>query len=298
MEEKVFDVGLEEIWRKIETDTLSKDFVIFDNLDEYIEVMELLDIPVYPMRISLNMIILCTEGHLKLKIGVQEYLLSESKLVTILTGHIFQILEISPDFKAGFLLLKDEYLLEQNDIRNIIFNIAKALTWKPCYELPKEIMQEETFLFRSIRNMIRQKENKFRLEIIHHYFRVMLYHVCNVFFEEQEKNVDAINRQDEIFYRFIRDVSIDFYQHRMIKYYAEKASLTPKYFAKIILDVSGKKANDWIDEYVILEAKTLLKNTSMTIQEISDRLNFSNQSHFSRYFNSHTGVSPNTYKRQ
>lgn len=298
MEEKVFDIGLEEIWRRIEIDSLSKDFVVFDNLDAPLEVLEMLDIPRHPMRINLNMIMLCTEGFLKIRIGVQEYILSENKLIIVLTDQIFQLTEASPDFKAGFLLLKDEYLLEQNDIRSILFNIGKALTWQPCYSLSKDIMQEETSLFRSVRNMIRQKDNQYRSIIIHHYFRVMLYLVCHVFFSEQEKSLEATRRHDEVFYRFIRDVNDDFYKHRQITHYAEKASLTPKYFAKIIYEVSGKKASEWINDYVILEAKILLKNTSMTIQQISDKLNFSNQSHFSRYFSSQTGISPYEYKWQ
>ncbi|WP_085535857.1 helix-turn-helix domain-containing protein [Massilibacteroides vaginae] len=296
MSEKVFDISLETIWRRIETDSLSNEFVVFDNFEDTTKVLDFLEVPEYPMRINLNMIILCTEGSLRLRQGVNEIVLSENKFVVILTDQIFQMLEFSPDFKAGFMLVKDEFLLEQNDIRSLLFNIGKAVTWKSCYSISQELMQEESSLFRGIRNTIRQRDNKYRINIIHHYFRIMFYHVCHIFFSEQEKLVEASSRHDEIFYRFIRDVNDEFYQHRKIQYYADKASLTPKYFSKIILEVSGKKASDWIDEYVILEAKTLLKNTSQTIQQISDRLNFSNQSHFSRYFTSHTGVSPYAYR--
>lgn len=296
MKERVFDVSLEAIWRRIETDTLSNEFVVFDNFENQSKVLDFFDIPEYPMRINLNMIILCTEGSLKLRLGVSEYLLSANQIVILLTDQIFQLVEFSPDFKAGFLLVKDEFLFEQSDIRSLLLNIGKALTLKSCYSVDKELMMEEKLLLRGIRNAIRQKENKYKILIIQHYFRIMIYHVCHVFFSEQEKMIKASSRNDEIFYRFIRDVHDGFYQNRQIRYYAEKASLTPKYFSRIIFEVSGKKASDWINEYVILEAKTLLKNTSLTIQQISDKLNFSNQSHFSRYFKSHTSISPYAYR--
>lgn len=298
MDEKVFDIGLEEIWRRIQTDTLSKDFVVFDNFEDPINEPEVLDIAQYPMRINLNMIILCTKGFLKMKIGVNDSVLSENKFVIVVTNQIFQITEVSPDFKAGFLLLKDEFLLEQNDIRSILFNIKQTLTWQSLFSLPEEVMLEETFVFKSIRSIIRQKEHKYRELIVYHYFRIMLYHVCQIYFSEQEKIMKSGNRQEAVFYHFVREVDLNFYQHRTIKYYADKASLTPKYFSRIIFEASGKKAADWINEYVILEAKTLLKNTTMTIQQISEQLNFSNQSHFSRYFSAHTGISPLEYKRQ
>lgn len=301
MDEKVFDIGLEEIWRRIQTDSLSKEFVVFDNLKGSfggIDLMDIFEISRYPMRLNLNMIIFCKEGHLRIKVGVTEYLLAENMFIILLTNQIFQVIDISPDFKAGFILLKDGYLLEQNDIRTLIWNIGKALVWKSCYTLPKEVIEEEDFLFRSIKRAIRQKENPYREELVRHYFRIMIYQVCHVFIAEQEKISKTNSRQDDIFYQFMKNVSENFYRQRQISFYAGKAALSPKYFSRIILDVSRKKAADWIKEYVILEAKTLLKNTSMTVQEISDKLNFSTQSHFSRYFAACTNVSPNEYRRQ
>ena len=81
-------------------------------------------------------------------------------------------------------------------------------------------------------------------------------------------------------------------------FYAEQMNITPKYLSSVIKDISGKTAARWIDEYVILEAKTLLKYSGMSIQEIADALNFSTQSFFGKYFKQHTGCSPSRFKRQ
>lgn len=298
MGEKVFDISLETIWNKLEADALSDEFVVFDNFEDTRDLFEILDVPNYPMRINLNMIIVCTKGYMKIKQGVNEIIVSENEFIVIQTDQIFQFYEISPDLKAGCLLVKDGFLLEQSDIRSLLFDVGKTLTWKSSHTIPHEHIGETQNLFNGIRNSIRQKDNKYRTLIVHHYFRIMFYHVCNVLLSEQEKIVESSSRNEEIFYRFIRDVNDEFYIHRKIQYYASKASLTPKYFSRIIFEISGKRASDWINEYVILEAKILLKNTSLTIQQISDKLNFSNQSHFSRYFSLHTGLSPFAYRTQ
>ncbi len=65
----------------------------------------------------------------------------------------------------------------------------------------------------------------------------------------------------------------------------------------IIKQTSGKTAGDWIDDYILLEAKALLKSTNMTIQQISDELNFPSQSFFGKYFKRLTGVSPKEYRK-
>jgi AraC-like DNA-binding protein len=78
--------------------------------------------------------------------------------------------------------------------------------------------------------------------------------------------------------------------------YADQLYLTPKYFSKVIKDNSGASASEWIDNYVILEAKALLKSTNMTILQISDELNFPSQSFFGKYFKRVVGVSPKEYR--
>lgn len=65
-------------------------------------------------------------------------------------------------------------------------------------------------------------------------------------------------------------------------FYADKLCITSKYLTMVIKETSGKSAKDWIVEYVILEIKTLLKNTNMNIQEIAIRTNFANQSSLGR----------------
>jgi AraC-like DNA-binding protein len=64
----------------------------------------------------------------------------------------------------------------------------------------------------------------------------------------------------------------------------------------LIKKTSGRSAMDWINDYVIMEAKNLLRYSEMSIQEISEYLNFSNQSFFAQYFKRVTGCSPSDYR--
>ncbi len=81
-------------------------------------------------------------------------------------------------------------------------------------------------------------------------------------------------------------------------FYAEQLFLTPKHLSRVIKEVSGRSAGEWIDEQVILEAKARLKNLSLTVQEISDQLGFPNQSFFGKYFKRHVGLSPSDYRKK
>jgi len=61
--------------------------------------------------------------------------------------------------------------------------------------------------------------------------------------------------------------------------------------------VSRRTPNEWIDNYVTLEIRVLLKNSSMSIKEIAQNLNFPNQSFLGKYFKEHVGMSPKEYRR-
>ena len=87
-------------------------------------------------------------------------------------------------------------------------------------------------------------------------------------------------------------------QERSVTFYAEQLCITPKYFSMLVKKLSGKSAAQWIDNYVILEAKNLLKYSDMSIQEIAYQLNFSTQSFFGKYFKHQTGMSPTEYRNK
>ncbi|MDR1381894.1 MAG: helix-turn-helix domain-containing protein, partial [Tannerella sp.] len=57
-----------------------------------------------------------------------------------------------------------------------------------------------------------------------------------------------------------------------------------------------KSAAEWVDDFVMIEAKALLKSTNMTVLQISDELNFNSQSFFGKYFKRLAGMSPKEYR--
>ena len=95
----------------------------------------------------------------------------------------------------------------------------------------------------------------------------------------------------------IKSVEENYRKEHSVKFYADKICLTPKYLSTVIYEISGKHASDWIQEYIILEAKALLKSTNMSLQNISDVLCFCTPSHFGRFFKRYTGYTPSEYKK-
>lgn len=104
--------------------------------------------------------------------------------------------------------------------------------------------------------------------------------------------------QNPLFEKFKEILFRDFSKQRSVQYYADNLNVTRKYLSEVIKNNSGKTASNWIEDIVILEAKVLLQNQELSINQISDMLNFQNQSGFGRFFKKCEGISPLEYRRK
>jgi AraC-like DNA-binding protein len=78
--------------------------------------------------------------------------------------------------------------------------------------------------------------------------------------------------------------------------YAEKLNITKNYLQKIVKRFTNKPPVTWIAEAVILEAKVLLCQTDLTINEISSSVGIMDPSYFSRLFKKQTDMTPQKYR--
>ena len=113
-----------------------------------------------------------------------------------------------------------------------------------------------------------------------------------------KESVPKEKLQNPIFEKFKEVLFRDFLHHRSVQYYADSLNVTRKYLSEVIKKNSGKTASNWIDDIVILEAKVLLQNKDLTISQISELLNFDNQSVFGRFFKNHEGISPLEFRKR
>ena len=121
-------------------------------------------------------------------------------------------------------------------------------------------------------------------------------HIVSAAFEIRGGSGGSDTRQDAIYESFISLVSKHHVRERGVGFYADRLNLSPKYLSKVIKKVSGRSAPEWIDGFVVLEAKSLLRYSGMSVKEIAAALNFNSQSLFYKFFLSHTGMSPSAYR--
>lgn len=96
---------------------------------------------------------------------------------------------------------------------------------------------------------------------------------------------------------FIKLLHANFTRERAVTFYAERLCISPKYLSSVVKEFTGRSPGEWIDEYVILEAKNMLRFSGMSVQEVAYALNFNSQSTFGKYFKNVTGMSPTQFQK-
>jgi AraC family transcriptional regulator, transcriptional activator of pobA len=255
-----------------------------------------------PCRINAYIAIQCVEGSVEIISNLKRYTVSSNCLFISLPKDIIQLTKWD-GCKLNVIGFDDDFFRKTNIGYNSVLSVFIGIQKHQCIkilETEAEILNE-TFIF--LKKDIETFEGKeYYDEIVISYLNLFIYKACsfiNPLLRSQTEDVDPINRRNiEYYNKFISLLSQNFKQERSIGFYASRLYITPKYMTSLIKKATGKSALEWINEYVILEAKNLLRYSEMTIQEISDYLNFSNQSFFAKYFKRYVGTSPSDFRHQ
>lgn len=252
-----------------------------------------------PSKLELITVGLCLEGASRFNISLRDYELVPNRMVIVLPNQIIEHRWFSPDFKAIFFAASKNLLESLPKVGNVL-SLFFYLKDYPCFDLtPREqqIIQE---YYDFIRTRLKNKDDLYRREVVMGLMQGFFFELCNIFNSHAPTAPSALknkSRKEHIFEHFYETLIESYQSERSVKFYADQLCLTPKHLSGVVKEVSGKTVGEWIDELVILEAKALLNSSSMNIQEISDRLNFANQSFFGKYFKHYTGVSPKEYRK-
>ena len=103
-------------------------------------------------------------------------------------------------------------------------------------------------------------------------------------------------RAIDIYNRFVSLVAEHYHSAHDVAFYADRLCITTRYLSQITDRVVGKSPKQIIADYLLSEAKTYLGTTRLTIQEVADRLGFSSQALFCKFFKSQEKTSPSDYR--
>lgn len=258
----------------------------------------------YPVRFDGYFIFFLRKGHFSLDVNLNTYDIHPNSLVVVVPGNIIKLSAYKQDHigdaELFFALVSREFLSSIRFDFNKVFQDSIRVWKTPCITLQGDDLDLAEDYFTLTRKVL-SSERTGKREILGSLLTSFIYVSLDLWTRQlsaappQENPSTA--RMNQLFERFLALVTEYHDQERGVAFYADRLCLTPKYLSKLVKLSSGRSAPEWIDAYVILEAKNLLKYSDKTIKEIVYLLHFPNQSVFYKYFKSHTGQTPSEYRK-
>ncbi len=236
-------------------------------------------------------------GEATVQVDMKSYSIKPNTIVFFNPNSAIRSEKVSANASGYFLAYSKNFLNAIQVGLSSSLPIYMHFRMSPVLHVSQEDVTAILQVFQLMKRLLNSDKTLYRNEIVHSLFTTAFYIIAEINHREQQQHPKR-GRSQIIFDEFMKLLEQHCTRERNVNFYAKQLSLTPKYFSTAIKEVSGKTAARWIDEAVILKAKTMLKYSGMSIQEIAYALNFSTQSFFGKYFKQHTGDSPSRYKHK
>lgn len=249
-----------------------------------------------PFHADMTVAIIIREGFLKININMSDYEAAAPCMVIVMPGQTFKVTELPENMEGDTIIMSDRFSKELFNGYQTFSQLRKTIEFRPVVCLDG-IEDAFSIYLRLLENLIKSPVvEAYKLEAARHLTLSMFY--STVFYLHDIGEVKPADRRSKILDRFEKELKLNYKKEREVSFYAEKLSITPKYLSSVILQQTGKSALKVINEYVVNECQALLLSTDLSLQQISDRLNFPSQAVFSKFFKRMTGMSPRGYRNR
>jgi AraC family transcriptional activator of pobA len=190
--------------------------------------------------------------------------------------------------KGFVMLFREKFFAAQKDLLNLVTSLEDTAYVNPTNE------DNLDFIFGEMQSEY-QNPSSNSVELIQGYLRVALVKLL------RHKEVRILPTQgsgnDQVFRKFLNIIrNVHPISNLKVKHVATQLDISPQNLNAITRKVSGKSASELISEQVILEAKRFLLHSDKHVSEIAFALNFSDPSHFVKYFKKFTRETPQVFR--
>lgn len=256
------------------------------------------------IRFNALTMMLCLDGRLQLEIDGAPYDVKKDMIVLLGPETTARLIDKADDLDAYILFFSPQFLREINIDINAIDNRFIATRPRPVIELTAD----ESQLLQGLMDVMHRNasigDNKvteaYSKNISRNIMAAIVYHLMRIGSKwiNEELPRERRNVRNNYVREFVALIVKHHTKERKVSFYADRLFISSKYLTIIVKSATGHTAAEWIDDYVILSAKKMLRFSGKSIQQVAYELNFKSQSAFGKYFKRLTGLSPTEFQRQ
>lgn len=250
---------------------------------------------------------LCKTGEAEILLGSHTYNIRSNVLCIYTPSTFLHIISKSDDIDGVTMQgCIDEYysvvssidVRDRLKMRNAPCVVVQQRDVDSITKLVDMVNEQERIIEEKTPHLKESLLNSIALKKLQYLKHLLCMQIFDSYFRNSPVLAQPVSHTDVIFNNFLISVYKNCRKHRTVQFYAAQQHLSPYYFSNIIRARSGRSVMTWIEELTMTLSMQMLECTSDSIKEIAEKLNFPDQSTFSRYFKRCAKVSPTEYRRK
>lgn len=248
-----------------------------------------------PLRSAFYRIGVTMRGSCDVQLGLEHYKHQPGTVNCTYPNQIFSKSNISEDAFGYYLMFNPPFLepllsSDRIDEEFPFFHYAGT----PFFQLGPAAGRVEELLLRIDEEL--QQDRAEKVTAIRLYLYLMMVEMKRSYVSQGLDSYDGVPESAALVMRYRKLVGQHYLEKQQVADYAGLLYVTPNHLNRTVKDVTGRTASSHIAEMILLEAKSLLQYTDLTVAEIAWRLRFSEPSSFHRFFKKETDRTPLEYR--
>lgn len=253
------------------------------------------DVQRFPMKLTTACMVIVLKGSVKFSVNFRDCIATESDCILITEGTIVENVVFEEGARAICLTFAQQALSGPSSLSQGNLHRLYAMQVVLVKLLPQHLEMMKT-VYQMLRTVMSDPSFALNREATAFSCLDLMLNIVMQASGSQPELTTKASRRDEIVARFLQCVADNYRSHRELSFYADQLDLSLKYMSHVVYEQTGRHPSQWIKDYVILDAKTMLRSGRYTVQQVADELNFPNQSFFGKYFKEAVGISPKKWK--
>lgn len=259
------------------------------------DIIDTIDI-MAPIQLNKYHLIMVADGELIIDVNHRKFNLKKHSSIHLNVGDIVRSIRASNGINGYHITFSAGFQNEMRTARKSPINIQLKK------EFPFQEFSEEEFDFlstsvRMLKRYVSDSSHHYQALVIKNEVQNLLLNISDKRRKEHGQNMENASHRDVLMKRFKSLLEGHCHEHHNVTWYADALMITPDYLSKLIREAEGKSTRTVINESIINNAKVLMRQPELSLKEISERLNFPDQSSFGRFFKTNTGVSPKEFRK-
>lgn len=255
-------------------------------------------IPDQAKRMDCLLYAFCIKGEAEYTVDTIRRNVRAGQIIIVGINQVIADVRCSDDCVGRCVFISRDYIREiLSGIRGLS-SVFLFTRMHPVFTMTLDSIQGFQEFYHLIRQKMTETTHRFRRDTVRALMQAFVYDAGNIIWHVIKADGQQNSRAEEIFIRFLLLVQDNFRKERRVSWYARQLSITPKYLSETIRVVSRETPSQWIDDFVTLELRVMLRNSNLSIKEITDRMHFPNQSFLGKFFKEHVGMSPKEYRKE